>query len=485
MKRGIIMSISKRVLLVTSFILIVIFFSACNSSGGSKQSPLDPDKPVTVTIWHYYSGHNKENFDTIVEKFNETIGMEKGIVVEALSQGDVQQLADAVYSSANKGLGADPMPDIFAAYGDNAFRVNQVTPLITLDTYFSKEELSTYRKEFLEEGNFLEDGKYRILPIAKSTENLYVNKTFWDKFVEETGASIENLATWEGLAETAEKYYNLTGEGFFGIDAKANFMLLGSIQNGEELFTYDSKDGKASLNFPQEYGKKIWDYIYKPYINGYYIKQGRFSSDDAKTGTIIAYTGSTAGAAYFPKEVTFNENEVVPIDVMILPYPYFENGAKYVIQQGAGMCIAKSDLEHEYAAAEFLKWFTLPEQNLQFAVSTGYLPVKNEALEEDVLLNYLNEAGIKIPSIVSSVKTSAQMLKTHILYNSKPFEGSYDMRNLMENHLINKIQRDMEFIDEEVLKGQDKKEIIGKLSSDEEFLNWFEDFNNQAAKILN
>jgi ABC-type glycerol-3-phosphate transport system substrate-binding protein len=200
MKRGIIMSISKRVLLVTSFISIMIFFSACNSSGGSKQSPLDPDKPVTVTIWHYYSGHNKENFDTIVEKFNETIGMEKGIVVEALSQGDVQQLADAVYNSANKGLGADPMPDIFAAYGDNAFRVNQVTPLITLDTYFSPEELSSYRKEFLEEGNFLEDGKYRILPIAKSTENLYVNKTFWDKFAEETGASIENLATWEGLA---------------------------------------------------------------------------------------------------------------------------------------------------------------------------------------------------------------------------------------------------------------------------------------------
>jgi multiple sugar transport system substrate-binding protein len=479
------MSISKRVLLVTSFILIVIFFSACNSSGGSKQSPLDPDKPVTVTLWHYYSGHNKENFDTIVEKFNETIGMEKGIVVEALSQGDVQQLADAVYSSANKGLGADPMPDIFAAYGDNAFRVNQVTPLITLDTYFSPEELSSYRKEFLEEGNFLEDGKYRILPIAKSTENLYVNKTFWDKFAKETGATTENLATWEGLAKTAENYYNHTGNGFFGIDAKANFMLLGSIQNGEELFSYEGENGSVSLNFPKEYGKKIWDYIYKPYIKGYYIKQGRFSSDDAKTGKIMAYTGSTAGAAYFPNEVTFNEKEIVSIEPMTLPYPYFDKGDQYVIQQGAGMCIAKSDLEHEYAAAEFLKWFTMPEQNLQFAVSTGYLPVKNEALEEDVLLGYLEEAGIKIPSIVSSVKTSAQMLKTHTLYNSKPFAGSYDMRNLMENHLINKIQRDLEFIEEEMLKGKDKKDIIEKISSDEEFLIWFEDFNNQADKILN
>jgi len=118
------MKISRRTLLVFCLFFAMLIFTACTSLGAKNRSPLNPDKPVTVTLWHYYSGHNKDNFDTIVQKFNETIGMEKGIVVEALSQGDVQQLADAVYNSANKGLGAAPMPDIFAAYGDNAFRVN-------------------------------------------------------------------------------------------------------------------------------------------------------------------------------------------------------------------------------------------------------------------------------------------------------------------------------------------------------------------------
>ena len=479
------MKISRRTLLVFCLFFAMLIFTACTSLGAKNRSPLNPDKPVTVTLWHYYSGHNKDNFDTIVQKFNETIGMEKGIVVEALSQGDVQQLADAVYNSANKGLGAAPMPDIFAAYGDNAFRVNQVKPLITLDTYFTPEELSSFRKEFLEEGNFLDDGKYRILPIAKSTENIFVNKTLWEKFAQETGSTTEYLETWEGLAEIAEKYYKKTGNGFFGIDANANFMILGAMQNGQELFNYGGDSQKAYLDFQEEYGKKIWNYIYKPYIKGYYVKEGRFSSDDAKTGTIIAYTGSTAAAAYFPKEVTFNENQIVPIEVLTLPYPFFANGNPYVIQQGAGMCIAKSDREHEYAAAEFLKWFTLPEQNLQFAVATGYLPVKNEALEEDVLLTYLNEAGIEIPSIVSSVKTSAQMLKTHTLYNSKPFEGSYEIRNLLENHLISKIHRDLETIENEVVKGRDKNEVIAELSSDEKFIEWFNDFKFQADKILN
>lgn len=97
----------------------------------TQQSPdklLDPGKPITVTIWHYYNGNIKEQFDGLVAEFNESVGMEKGIVVDAQSQGDVSQLADAVFNSASKTIGAAPMPDVFAAYPENAFRVNQVTP---------------------------------------------------------------------------------------------------------------------------------------------------------------------------------------------------------------------------------------------------------------------------------------------------------------------------------------------------------------------
>ncbi len=96
------------------------------------------------------------------------------------------------------------------------------------------------------------------------------------------------------------------------------------------------------MNFQKDFAQKIWDAIYVPYMKGYFTKEGRFSSDDAKTGTIIAYTGSTAGAAYFPKEVTFSDNNVVPIEPLTLPYPYFEDGRPYVIQQGAGMCISEA-----------------------------------------------------------------------------------------------------------------------------------------------
>jgi multiple sugar transport system substrate-binding protein len=104
-------------------------------------------------LWHYYSGHNKEKFDILVNEFNETAGVELGIVVESQSQGDVQQLADAVFASAIKVLG-QPHCLYFAAYADNAFRVNQVHPIVSLDTYFTPEELAQYRLEFLEKATF-------------------------------------------------------------------------------------------------------------------------------------------------------------------------------------------------------------------------------------------------------------------------------------------------------------------------------------------
>lgn len=34
-----------------------------------------------------------------------------------------------------------------------------------------------------------------------------LNKTDWDKFARDTGADIYSLQTWEGLAMTAQEYY--------------------------------------------------------------------------------------------------------------------------------------------------------------------------------------------------------------------------------------------------------------------------------------
>ena len=50
-----------------------------------------------------------------------------------------------------------------------------------------------------------------MIPVAKSTEILYLNETDWETFAGETGADKEMLKTWEGLAQAAGMYYEWSG----------------------------------------------------------------------------------------------------------------------------------------------------------------------------------------------------------------------------------------------------------------------------------
>ena len=62
------------------FLCLIITLMMMLSGCGSKDDAdlLDPNDPVSVTLWHYYNGNNKEKFDELVYEFNNTVGMEKG-----------------------------------------------------------------------------------------------------------------------------------------------------------------------------------------------------------------------------------------------------------------------------------------------------------------------------------------------------------------------------------------------------------------------
>ena len=49
-------------------------------------------EPITLTVWTYYSGEQLDAFNELVDSFNDTVGKEKGIIVESSSQGSVNEL---------------------------------------------------------------------------------------------------------------------------------------------------------------------------------------------------------------------------------------------------------------------------------------------------------------------------------------------------------------------------------------------------------
>ena len=63
---------------------------------------LSPGRPQVLTLWHYYNGVQQQTFDRLVLEFNETVGMERGIVIVPVSQGSVNGLTDRLMAAARR-----------------------------------------------------------------------------------------------------------------------------------------------------------------------------------------------------------------------------------------------------------------------------------------------------------------------------------------------------------------------------------------------
>ena len=197
----------------------------CAGCGGSA-GPEVPAKVTNIMVWTYYNGDQLESFTSLVNQFNETVGAQKGIKVSTESQGSVNDLETSVMDSAEGKVGAAAMPNIFSAYADTAYALDQMGMVVDLAPCLTEEEKAQFVEGYLSEGDFGEDDSIKIFPVAKSTELLFLNDTDWKLFAAATGARYSDLETVEGLVKTAEAYYNWTdaqtdtpNDGNFCVDA--------------------------------------------------------------------------------------------------------------------------------------------------------------------------------------------------------------------------------------------------------------------------
>ncbi len=359
--------------------------------------------------------------------------------------------------------------------------------------YFSEEEIAEYVDEYISEGDFNASDSIKIFPTAKSTEVMMINQTDWQKFADATGASYEELATWEGVAEIAAKYYDYTdaltpdvlndGKAFFGRDAIANYMNIGAKQLGAPFFDVDSNGNvKAALN--KEVIRRLWDNYYVPYVKGYYTAESRYRSDDAKIGSIIALICSTTGAIYFPTEVTLNDDNIYPIENTVLQVPNFEGCEPYIVQQGAGMSVVKSNDKEEYASVVFLKWFTDMERNIQFSVNSGYLPVKKEANNADKIINA--DAGIEIDDTMkNTIVTAIGEINSYQLYTSPAFDKSSELRDYIGDTMQDTAEAAYEEASGKIAAGGDRTKVLEGYTDDTAFEAWYAAFEKGFNQILN
>ncbi len=359
---------------VIELIIALLITTVCLSGCSDKTKP-DADNPVTLTMWHVYGSQTKSPLNDAIDEFNDTVGRENGVTVNVVSITSSSAIDKALFASANDEPGAEDLPDLFTAYPRVAEIVGE-NKLLSWNDYFSEEELSAFRDEFISEGYF--GDRLLMLPVAKSSEALFLNETLFDRFSSETSVSTDTLKTFDGFFETANIYYDWSGgKNFTQINDFYNYAYIGMKAYGGEFI----KDGKLNLN--DEAFEKVWYPLSKAAIYGGICLDDGYAASRWKTVEIISNIGSTADILYQPEMVFYPDNTTENITSVSLPYPTFIEDKPSAVHRGGGLFAVKSDDERKnYGAYIFAKWLTEKENNLSFVTSTGYLPVTDDAFTQ-------------------------------------------------------------------------------------------------------
>lgn len=431
----------KRVLKIASVLLpLAVLLTGCKME---QQTESNTKEPVKITFWHYYNDVQKNGLDEIIAEYNDTEGREKNITVEAVGLGAIDDIVTKVASVLKNQDSGLKKPNMFLAYRDTLQEIQKQSPdaLLNYYDYFTKEELDSYYPDFLEEGRF-GDALY-IMPVAKSTELLFMNETSLDAFFSENPQySAKSLETWESLAAMAEAFYDWTdartpdvlndGRALIGLDNFTNYFIAQHHALGAPIYV-TGKDGRVSFTLKEDNIKKLFENYYIPYTKGYYGGSEKYCSDDVRQDHLQGYIGSVSSVSYFPETVYDKNDSETAIEMGIYPYPYFEEAKKTAVSQGAGIVALKGSEQENEAVADFIQWIS-KEKGLAYAAMLSYMPTDKESVESGAW------DAIEDRHVRKAVETGIRQVMDYHMVRGFDFEGAYDVRMKLEDYFKSYLQ---------------------------------------------
>ncbi|MEG2834347.1 MAG: sugar ABC transporter substrate-binding protein, partial [Ruthenibacterium sp.] len=129
---------------------------------------------------------------------------------------------------------------------------------------------------------------------------------------------------------------------------------------------------------------------------------------------------------------------------------------------------------------------TSPEQNSTFTASVGFLPVQTPALTESAIREAREQArdGAPNPAITTALQVAQNMLDTYTLFNSKPFSGDYEVKQLLEVSLPDLAKQDLQDLEQRAQTGENRQQLIAEYNSNEHFEQWYDTLIKDANTIL-
>ena len=425
-------------------IAIPFTFAAC----GKKSTLLNPGKPTTLTMWHVYGEQVDSPMNAYIEQFNSTVGKEKGIVINVTLMSNASQIGKKLKDAQTDKAGSKEMPDLFFCHSSDA-RSLGANNLLNWNDYFSATELGAFVPDFLSDGTV--DGNLSVFPVSKSTYMLFIAGGVFDRFAAAKNVSLSDLATWKGFFAVAGKYYEWSGgKPFCAIDYLIRSAELCAISDGENI---SYKDGWYDANNPAL--RNAYEMFATSIAKGHIVVSDLYSNTQVMTGQTCAGIGSSASVLYYNDEITYPDNTSEAMNLKVLPMPQQSGKQKVATQSGVGLCAYKTTDRKAEAATVFARWFTEEQRNVDFVLSTGYMPVRTGAFAKIGDNSFQSDAYKNLYAAFSKTVATCTFVK------EPNFDGYYTNVRTLYNE-IRKIQKNLPSL---YAAGETTEQIVAKMNA--------------------
>ncbi len=395
-------------------------------SGCGEKSLLDKREPVSLSFWHVYGEQAGSPMDLLVQEFNRTVGAERGVQVQVTGMSSASKIGGYLLEAQSGGKDVQEMPDLFTCHIVDALELGEDN-LVDWNRQFTSDELSSFAAGFLDDGT-AEDGRLLVFPISKSTQLLMCNGSGFARFSAATGASYDDLATWEGFYETAGKFYDWSGNAFCALDYPIRAVELNAMEHGSgDFYTENGWYDTDNAIF-----KESWMQFARSLAQGHVVVSDLYSNTQVMTGDVLCGLGSSAAILYYNDTVTYRDGTQEPMDLRVLLLPKTAGADALMTQAGVGLCAYKTTDQKAEAAALFVRWLTEAERNLDFVAQTGYMPVRNGAFDAIADYESFPEPVESYRQLYAALKT---MRESYIPVSEPRFDGYYGRVNSLYDGL--------------------------------------------------
>ena len=377
-------------------------------------------KPVSLKVWYSISGTNGQFFESQVKAFME---QNPQITIELTYTGSYADSATKI--SAAKLAGNSP--DVAITSASQLYTGEDDNFQIETDVLDPEFNVSDIREGILEYANYR--GHLAAVPFSISTQVIYYNKDLAAKAGYDLEANPPK--TWNEFLEVAKAIQATCPKGTYGFDTSDAKWLVKSMlyQNGNEIVSL-SDDGKITPLFAEESGIEVARFWAKMIEEKIMAKNQHDNAENKfLSGKLVFIAATSNRIAKWAESVQFN--------IGAIEMPYFKEPR--VALGGSTATIMTTDPDKHAASWALLKFLLNTENQTAYALTTGYLPIRESSVELPEVQAYMAESDLYATAIKQLDYSTAYIhfgemgsMDTHLTFALDDIENGTDPKRAFE-----------------------------------------------------